>query len=686
MLSSDPAFKPSAPPPPGPVRTEVPLGPGGPASPAPKASSSTPATPSSGSTVPPTNVSPTPPNPSKVQTAPPTSPSATSPPSSPVSQDAAKPAPPPPPSRPKRFRRVRLFLYLILGGALSYAGAVFFALRNDNFHDFFTEYVPFGEEAVLYFEERAFYKRFPHATQHVHRAAHQSAGSDNKVTIPSRSGLSWKVTEESKEGGSDLTRKGKHMSAVDAPVPDKKESKDPKTEAKQPASPEKPSILEKAPPPPPPQSIKHGESTQVLDPESGEILEKKPAPKPEKTSQAPQPSPATQGPKEDSRPPAVPPVAHLSPLNIPNADEPLVQELTKIVNDLITVVNADSADASNRYSAPINKAKDALAEVGNKILALKAAEREAAEERVKQAHKEFDEGAKQLLQRIEAAQREDDARYREEFEAERERLSRSYESRVKAEVERSQELAAQRLKNELTEQAIEMKRKFIDEIKSLVESEREGRLSKLSDLSTSVDSLTELTSNWNGVIDSNLSTQQLQVALDAVRSALNSSANPNDRPKPFVRELAALKLVADNDAVVDAAIASINPSAYQKGIPSSAQLIDRFRRVAGEVRKASLLPENAGVASHAASFMLSKVLFKKHGQPQGDDVESILTRTETLLEEGDLDSAAREMNQLQGWAGLLCQDWLGDVRKVLEVRQALDVVETEAKLRCLRVS
>jgi mitofilin len=44
-----------------------------------------------------------------------------------------------------------------------------------------------------------------------------------------------------------------------------------------------------------------------------------------------------------------------------------------------------------------------------------------------------------------------------------------------------------------------------------------------------------------------------------------------------------------------------------------------------------------------------------------------------MLEEGDLDGAAREMNTLQGWAGVLSKDWLQECRKVLEVRQALDV-------------
>jgi len=226
-----------------------------------------------------------------------------------------------------------------------------------------------------------------------------------------------------------------------------------------------------------------------------------------------------------------------------------------------------------------------------------------------------------------------------------------------------------------------MKRKFIREVKDRVEEERNGRLGKLSDLANTVTELEKLTTDWNSVVDSNLKTQHLHVAVEAVRANLEKS----QVPRPFTKELAALKEISSDDPVVNAAIASINPAAYQRGIPSSAQLIDRFRRVASEVRKASLLPEDAGVASHASSYLLSKILFKKKGLATGDDVESILTRTETFLEEGDLDGAAREMNGLQGWAKTLSKDWLGEVRKVLEVQQALDVIATEARLQSLRV-
>lgn len=538
---------------------------------------------------------------------------------------------------------------------------------------------------MLWFEERSFQKRFPHAQSNLYKSGRQAPDNAEKVKIPWKSGLSWKAVDD-KDGkdSSDVSKSGRHMSAVGANEPSKQDVKHAQTDPSG-ATPKEVSRATEAAKGKTPARKTESLNAPKSDAKEAKPEPAKPAAKAEKGTEATHPSPATPSPKSDPRPPALAPVSQISPLQVPNAEEPVVQELVKILNDLITVVNADQAETANKLSKPMTKAKDDLAAIASKISALRDAERKAAEERVAQAHKEFDEGAKQLLQRIETAQREDEARFREDFETERAKLAENYEQRLKNEIERSTAVAEQRLKNQLSEQALELKRSFASEIQGLVEQERGGRLSKLADLSTNVDDLTQLTSNWNGVIDSNLATQKLQVAVDSVRTALSASSYSESKPKPFVREMAALKLVADGDAVVDAAIASINPSAYQRGIPSQPQLVDRFRRVASEVRKASLLPEDAGVASHAASFLLSNVMFKKHGQPQGNDVESILTRTESMLEEGNIDGAARELNGLKGWGKILSQDLLGDMRKVLEVRQALDVIEAEARLQCLRV-
>ncbi|OBT87667.1 hypothetical protein VE02_02704 [Pseudogymnoascus sp. 03VT05] len=595
----------------------------------------------------------TPPSPSKVQSSPPTS-LGSAPPIKPTPAPAASTPPPPPPKKSRKLIR-KLFLTLLALSVGGFAGGVYYSRVNDNFHDFFTEYVPFGEEAVLFFEEREFRKRFPVLNN---KPRNRELG--NRVTIPSSNGVTWKLAEDkpaqpevskatptTKTGAADTTHKEKVESVKGVKKPEYADATAPAAAAAPLAAAEAKSASEPAVKP------------TVVD--------------------APAPAVAKKVPEVNEPSVYTPYVERIDPINIKNANDPVVQDLVKILNDIILVVNADKA--GNKFSPVIKNARTELAKVGDKVQALKAIAMKEADEKVKASHEDFDRAAKELIRRLEGEMHEQEGRWKEEYEEERTKLQQHYEQRLRSEIAHAKDVNEQRLRNELLEQAVEMKRKFVAEVNTRVEEERNSRLGKLTDLSKTVDDLEKLTTGWTDVVDSNLKTQHLHVAVEAVRANLENSRSP----KPFVRELAALKEIAAADPVVDAAIASINPLAYQRGIPTSAQLIDRFRRVAGEVRKASLLPDEAGVASHASSYVLSKLLFKKRGLAVGDDVESILTRTETFLEEGNLDEAAREMNGLTGWAKTLSRDWLGEARKVLEVQQALDVIATEARLQSLRM-
>lgn len=528
-----------------------------------------------------------------------------------------------------------LYTTTLLG--LGYAGGIYYALINDDFHDYFTDYIPGGEDAVLFFEERAFKQRFPNGTGGS-RMYPQISG-ENKVTITGKSGASPRVatkttTDAGKIGSAAGDDKlGKTDRAVAQPTVDLSSASSKVKES-----------AEKA-------------KETLLSPSSKS--DSKPSPKP---SSAKQEKPAT---TPASAPPT--PIAPIDPLNISNAADPAVQKVAAMLNDLITVVNADNA--SGKYGSALTKAKEDVQQLASEIGSYKSNQEAAAQELIKKNDAEFDRVAKEMLGRAQQEQKEQELRWREEYENERQRLSQNYEEKLKAELDAAQKVSDQKLRNELLHQNLKMQDSFADTVRQQVETERDARLSKLNELSTTVSELEKLTTEWNSVVDANLRTQHLVVAVDAVRTALETA----DRPTPFLHELAALKESAHNNGTVNAAIASIRPVTYQKGIPTIAQLIDRFRRVASEVRKASLLPEDAGVASHAASFVLSKVLFKKQGLTAGSDVESVLTRTETLLEEGDLDEAAREMNGLTGWARVLSDDWLTDCRRVLEVKQAIEV-------------
>ncbi|KAJ5206970.1 Small GTPase superfamily Rab type [Penicillium cf. griseofulvum] len=554
-------------------------------------------------------------------------------------QESKLPPSPPAPAPRKSGRFRRFLIYLILTSGFAYGGSIFLALKSDNFHDFFTEYIPYGEECVLYFEERDFYRRFPNALRHQNRLSTVPREDGKAVTIPSKSGMSWKLAEEEKAEAD--SKKAAHMNASAHEAQTKSATAKPEDRNA--------AVLK----------VKEDRASKQKETKS-------------------EPEAKTPVSLDEPRQPAVSASA-IELLQLRDADDAVVQDLVKTFNDIVTVISAD--ENSSKYSAPVAKAKGELEKIAEKIAAIRGDARNAAQEELNKLHATFDDSARELMRQFEEVRSTDLASFREEFEAEREKLAMAYQQKVHTELRHAQELAEQRLQNELVEQAIELNRKYVHQVQSLVEREREGRLSKLTELTADINELEKLTAGWSDVIDTNLKTQQLQVALDAVRTVVERA----ETPRPFVRELVAVKELAAGDAVVEAAIASINPTAYQRGIPSTTQIFERFRRVASEVRKASLLPEDAGVASHAASLVLSKVMFKKDALSEGDDVESVLVRTENLLQQGDVDAAAREMNTLQGWAKILSKDWLGDVRKVLEVRQALEVIEAEARLQCLRV-
>ncbi|RCI12365.1 hypothetical protein L249_0218 [Ophiocordyceps polyrhachis-furcata BCC 54312] len=553
-----------------------------------------------------------------------------------VLQKNAPPPPTPPPPRKSFARRLRnLVLSLVLLSIAGFGGGVLYSRSNDNFHDFFTEYIPYGEQAVLYLEEMDYKSKFPKGRGR----ASQVSGEDSKqVKISAQSGASWRVADSGEPSG-------RHSNASSRA----KESA-PTTPKVEPAKAE-PTVSE-------PVAKPSKATPRIVDAGGKTVVASK---EPEVN--------------EPSKFLALKPIDLMS---LPDAKEPIVRDLVRMVNDLILVINADGAHA--RYGTTMEKAKKDVANVGARLKAMKIAVEEKAAAKVKSSIGDFEKAATDLIQRVEKTMLAQEMEWRREFEQEMKTVRDGYDERVKVLLEQEKKLNETKVENKLLEQALALKRVFTQEVKSQVEQERKGRLAKLADMSSTVSKLEKLMAGWNEVLDSNLKTQQLHVAVEAVRASLEDGQNP----RPFIKELVALKEIAADDAVVDAAISSVNPVAYQRGISTSLQLMDRFRRVASEVRKASLLPDDAGVASHASSWALSHLLFKKQGLAEGDDVESILTRAQTHLEEGDLDSAAREMNGLQGWAKTLSKDWLGEVRKVLEVQQALDVIATEARLQSLR--
>ena len=368
---------------------------------------------------------------------------------------------------------------------------------------------------------------------------------------------------------------------------------------------------------------------------------------------------------ESAPSPLVHPQLTIALLDI-SPNDPAVEKVTAALNDLISAINSQTT--YNATSAPFYEfLKTSIADLNTRLPTLLSQTRADAESQIKAQAEYFatlhEELKAALLQERNLMGNE----WMAAFDKERDLLQERYNKRLAEELKKQGELNDQRLENELLEQAIALRRRWMREIQSQVENERGGRLGKLASLEKSLGDLTSLHSDSHTVYSKGEKAKKTAIAVQALKdAALNGGGG-------FVTELSALKSLSGNDELVRAVIASIDPEAFSKGIVSQPELASRFQSLSLELRKIALLPPDAGVAGHAASWALSKLMFRQKGYVKGDDVDSRLARVEALLEGGQLEDATREMNSFTGWGRELAKDWLRDARKRLEVVRAIDV-------------
>jgi MICOS complex subunit MIC60 len=570
----------------------------------------------------------------------------------------------------------------------AYGGAVWYAFQSDNFHDFFTEYFPGGAQTIQAIQDYQFKQQYPH-TQSIRKGErvsdlarkgpHISAIEANRPEVieqkkedaKKEKAEAAKKKEDKKlgkgEGKSEEEQKGPTIQLVPkTSTPPQtsdaaKENLQGEPPAKRDPAGSAPQAAEKPATPSTPTPASETTKDTKASKERAEKSRSKPVATQE-TAKAPE-----QEQKERTSAPTTPSQARLEIdfLDISPSD-PSLEKLTSAINDLIKSFNSTATYDST--SAPLYEfLKSSVADLNSRFPEILASTRAEAEAQVQAQAQYFN----QLHEELTAAMMQERNlmanEWMEAFDRERDALQERYNQRLEEELKKQGEVNDQRLENELLEQAIGLRRRWMREIQSQVETERGGRLSKLAALEKALTDLTGLHSDAHSVISKGEKGKKTAIAVQALKdAALNRSGG-------FVSELAALKTISNNDDFVRAIIASIDPEAYSKGIASQAELAARFQNLAHELRKISLLPEDAGVAGHAASWLLSQFMFKQRGYVRGDDVESRLARVEALLEAGKLDDATREVNSFSGWGRELSKDWLRDARKRLEVLQAIDV-------------
>ncbi|XP_075942903.1 MICOS complex subunit MIC60 isoform X1 [Anarhichas minor] len=171
--------------------------------------------------------------------------------------------------------------------------------------------------------------------------------------------------------------------------------------------------------------------------------------------------------------------------------------------------------------------------------------------------------------------------------------------------------------------------------------------------------------------------------------ALNYSLKMADADSPTMPLEGAAQAVRDSCHDNDFALAlatALPEESLQRGVYSEASLRARFNSLRSLARRVALVDEtHNSLYQYFLSYLQAALLFEAKqeappGQLGSEDLDpfKLLSYASFCLEHGDLELAAKLVNQLRGEARRVVEDWLTEARLTLETRQVVSLLSAYA--------
>ncbi|CAH7678678.1 mitochondrial inner membrane protein Mitofilin, partial [Phakopsora pachyrhizi] len=602
------------------------------------------------------------------------------------------------PAKKGLFRSVVLPTALLSG--VFYGAGIYASLQNEKIREMFVDQVPLGESLIGYCEDSnlelvgIISKRTIEITAAIFSSAKQALGGKKSRIEPEEQRQRQQVNDESPIE--------KIKAKTEAAVKRGKEDDSAKTTA----------VIESKPVPEPetilPILIKQPEETLTNKPPTETATLSGLPPYPGEIPIGHEPPPGYLGSSPRPRDPSVgpapePPVLPLlaPTINHLSASEPILGQLASTIDSLSgflreypEVLVKGKDPSGQNASRVLTEAESELKKLAERLEMIKAQEHEQLQRQLESQSKKYGkmllDAEKELHQRLDR-QEED---WKDTYELERSRLVQAFEAKLTRELEVQEELINERLRQEVLARGLEMQRRWVRQIKSQVELEREGRWGKLAELESCIKELGRLTVDNEEYLDENLRLNQLW---NAIRS-ISTSAFDSPLKNSIVNEARALqrlcfshsksnssaKETEPEEDLLSKAMESVSEITIETGVQPLPSLTVWFKdSVAPRIKSASFLPQDGGFISYLFSHYISVFLFSRFHSHDGDDPVSVINRVSAHLDAKDLDMATRELNSLTGWPKVLAKDWIDAARRHLELQQAIQVIEAEAKFQSL---
>jgi len=193
--------------------------------------------------------------------------------------------------------------------------------------------------------------------------------------------------------------------------------------------------------------------------------------------------------------------------------------------------------------------------------------------------------------------------------------------------------------------------------------------------------------------------RRLWILCQALKDTLKNSFGSQE-PKKLNQEIQSFKRVASDlaeNSLIQNVLSSLIKTANNTPVYCEDTLIERFKKVDRLCRRVALVKqENASITQYLLSYLQSKFVidnFKVDPEEvngiKAVDINrfntfSILARINYCLDKKQFEQGLRYANLLKGAPGRVAAEWIKDLRTHLEVRQAADILESEAAIYTIR--
>ncbi|XP_054594861.2 MICOS complex subunit MIC60 isoform X2 [Nothobranchius furzeri] len=177
---------------------------------------------------------------------------------------------------------------------------------------------------------------------------------------------------------------------------------------------------------------------------------------------------------------------------------------------------------------------------------------------------------------------------------------------------------------------------------------------------------------------------QLWLSVEALSYALKSAGA--DSPSMPLEDAAEAVRASCHDDFCSALASALPQESLQRGVYSEASLRARFNALRSLARRVALIDESRNsLYQYFLSYLQAALLFEDQqeappSQLSGADLDpfKLLSYASYCLEHGDLELAAKLVNQLRGEARRVVEDWLTEARLTLETRQVVSLLSAYA--------